>query len=1240
MPDANPLDRAGSFAVFFTTSENLGLSTTLRNAADILAEGNRSVLLVDGRPGARQDGSASALSHTGAASSPSAASSTVPEPVAGQVAAVTRADPDGLAALAADPVAARYDHVLIEAPVPEAPGAVEPGRLMESADALVICFALTAWSIDGAVALAEDLSARRGGRPVRLLTLGLKSDVGVRDRLREGRERARRKFSALAQTLGEREFPFLEIPYNPLYLDSRSLAVETESAGTVAGLRQYYERLADWLRARRPARLDGVTVVHSGRHVLWAAWLRDRLGEKGLRIELRRADTYTGWRPEPGTALLFLSPGDGDDTLLAQIGALSHTDVRIVLVDAAFPNSEAAHHELIDLRVPTEDEALRRLYTGLGLGPADPRARTADTRFPRLPETTNVAQRNGGFVDRDDLLSALEEKLREAGSAGAGLVLHGPSGWGKSETARELCHRYGAGYDVVWWVRAWEPQRMRRGMTRLAAQLGTAGDRLGTVAADGDISPLLTRLSRPGDDAGSWLIVYDGVADPADLGGLLPVPHEHGHLLITSRVAPPEDPRDAVPPHLSSCPMRAMTPAECAALLGEHVPELTEDQAQQVGSTVGFVPLALRLAARCLAARADAHHRDDHMSQDAAVRAAVADLLAAHRTGKTEILRAADSAPPVAVMLRVARQFAAATPGAAAWRAESPAHDALGWLLNAASLLTGRGMGLELLLSRRILSELARDDSAGPEPADARPRHPDDVQLPDEHMVSVALWSLAQVGLLDVDFDHKEQPLAQHHALRDLIRDGMDPDERRHVESVLRGVLAEYGPRDEDLPPEWAREVNSLRLWEDSRPRVRRSLLRHLNALASRGESADLARLLDIAEEARREWAGEGDEPTPEYLRLLNLTARAHRLGGAYEQSRELSQAALRGHRRLLGLTHPRTLLSADSHAATLRALGRFEDALMQIRPAVEGLTLLLGWKHPATIQVERNLALTEALTGRVAAALARVEERFRYRQAVGGKDDPVAWSSADLLAHLYRATGRDGESRDLLRQRLRRHGDAWDAARLRTEVGLAVSERRLADGFPAARDPRYGFEMAHERDLRTLREYISRFGADRLDTLRCQFSYAADLHALGKVEEAELQARQCGKLLAERFGTGHPYTALSDVRHGVYLRATGDLQRAEVAGRWALDRLGHKLGRAHPWVAAAENSLAATLAADGRTEEAVELARSALDRLRDLGVAHRPDGRRVKAHHARLTGADTAVPPSGFDIDLELPGL
>ena len=1226
MPDANTPDRPGPFAVFLATSENLGLSTTLRNVADILADTNRSVLLVDGRSG-----------EPGASTPP-------PRPEPGRVHTATAPGGPALAALAEDPVAATYDHLLVEAPVPDSSEETEPVRSAAYADTLVVCFAMTAWSIDGAAALAEDLMVRRGDRPVRLLTLGLKSDIGVHDRLRDARERVRRKFAPVAAALGRTDVPFLEIPYNPLYQDSRSLAVDAEDAGTISGLRPYYEQLADWLRARRAVRLTDVTVVHSARHALWAAWLRDRLAVKGVRTELRRADTYAGERPDPGAALLFLSPDDADDTLLGQIGALSHTDVRILLVDEPFPHTEAAHHERIDLRDTTEDQALRLLYTGLGLGASEPGDSGGGAGFPRLPETTNVGARNSAFVDRADLLGTLHEELRGAARDGACLVLHGPSGWGKSDTAHELCHRVGASYDVVWWVRAWERTRVERGLGRLAGRLGAPEDRVGTD--EGGISRLLSRLSRTDAEADSWLIVYDGVTDPAELHGLLPVPHARGHVLITSRTAPaggdPAD--DARPPYLRPLVIAPMDAEESRALLAEKVPEITERQARQIGSVVDSVPQALHLAAHCLAERTAAHRRDDHMNQDAAVRAAVGDLLAEYRAGKTELLRTADAVSPVAVMVQVARRVVRTTPGALAWGAESPERDAVGWLLGAASLLTGRGMGLELLRSRRILSELARDDeSSTPAPAGTQ------VLLPDEHMVSVALWALAQVGLIDVDFDRTRQPLVQHHGLRDLIRAGMDPAERAHIEAVLRSVLSEHAPQGPDLPADWAREVFSLRLWEDPRPRVRRSLLRHLNALSQRAEAADLDRLLDIAGRAREEWradpgdGGDGDdEQSPEYLRLLNFVARAHRLRGDYDLSRQIAQDALRGHRRLLGITHPRTLLSADSYAATLRALGRFDDALLQLRPVLEGLTLLLGPQHPATIQAEHNLALTEALTGRVAPALAAIQDRFRYRQAVGGTDDPVAWNAADLLAYLYRAAGRDGEARDLLRQKLRRHGDTWDLVRLRTEVGLAVSERRLADGFPALKDPLYSYELAHERDLRALGLYVDRFGPDRYDTVRCRFSYAADLHALGKTDEAEQQARQCVDTLARWFGPGHPYTGVAQVRHGVYLRAAGELPLAEEVGRGTLNLLTHKLGRAHPWVAIAENSLAATLASAGRAEEAVELTRTALARLGDLGIAHRVGGRRVAAHLDHLTGTDPTrpVPPSGYDIDLELPDV
>ncbi|MZD03709.1 tetratricopeptide repeat protein [Streptomyces sp. SID5785] len=1238
------------FTVFLTTSENLGLSTTLRNIADLLGASRQSVLLVDGRTG-------------------TAPAEPVPPPEPGAVHAVRRSDAAELAALADDPVAAGYDHVLIEAPVPDTAGAAEPAALAALADSFVVCFALSAWSIDGAGALAEELSRRTGERTVRVLALGLQSNIGVGDRLRDARERVRRRFGTLAQARGETAgIPFLEIPFNPLYQDSQELAADTETALTVAGIMPYYAQVADWLRRAEPRRLTEVRIVHTSAHAPWAAWLDDRLRGRGIGTTLLRSDRYGGERPGPGQALLFLSPG-ADPALLPKIGPLSHTDVRIVLVDEPYAHAETSHHERIDLRGKQEEAALQALYAGLAIGPAAGPEPTPAARFPQLPTVSNVVSRNGSFVDRAPLLADLDRSLRESARLGRPLVLHAPSGWGKSEAARELCHQYGPGYDVVWWVRAWERPRVRRGLTALADRLaatahGGAGSGAGrapdrdtdsaddtTTGTDPDAAGagdgpaarrLLRRLSDPASRAGRWLIVFDGVERPEDLASFLPEPHEHGHVLITSRAAT----ADGAALRTTDLPLRRMTQDEARALLGERTPDLTADDAAQIAAVLDGVPMALRLAASCLAERVAHHQREGRHDPGTATGTAVRDVLDTFRSAKAGLLTRADAASSIQVMVKVARLLAQDTPGASAWQHESPGRDALGWLLNAASLLTGRGMGLELLRTRRILSELGRDDLSRDRHATVagRPRHVDDVQLPDEHMVSVALWSLARVGLLDVDFDRTAQPLTQHHVLRDVVRDGMSAHEREDVEMALRGALAEYVPHEnQDLSREWAREVYALRMWEDERPRVRRSLLRHLNALSQRMGRADLARLLDVAEQARARWESPGDDQSPEYLRLLNFIARAHRLRGDHAAARSVSEAALRGHRRLLGLLHPRTLLSADSHAAILRALGRFDDALLQSRPAVEGLALLLGPRHAATAQAEHNLALTEALTGRYDVALALLQDRFRHRQAVGGKDDPGAWVRADLLAYLHRAVGRDQESRDLLRQYLRRNGQEWDGARLSVEVGLAISERRIADAYPVgSKDPRYGFERAYARDLEALERYLDEFGSRRLETLRCRFSLAADLHALGKHEDAELHARTCLDALTVTLGPRHPYTALGRVRHGVYLRALGRADDALDTGRSAVDTLRGQLGWTHPWAAAAENSLAATHAAAGRREEALQYARSAVTRLDDLGMSGRPLGRRVRDHLATLREEELprAAPPTGFDIDLELPGL
>ena len=50
-------------------------------------------------------------------------------------------------------------------------------------------------------------------------------------------------------------------------------------------------------------------------------------------------------------------------------------------------------------------------------------------------------------------------------------AIYGLGGIGKTEIAVEYAHRYAADYDIVWWVRAEHPDRVRDSFVKLGRQL-------------------------------------------------------------------------------------------------------------------------------------------------------------------------------------------------------------------------------------------------------------------------------------------------------------------------------------------------------------------------------------------------------------------------------------------------------------------------------------------------------------------------------------------------------------------------------------------------------------------------------------------------------------------------------------------------------------------------------------------------------------------------------------------------
>jgi len=1102
-----------------------------------------------------------------------------------------------------------YDYTLIDSRT----GMNDVGDLCTALlpDTLVIGFALSDQSLEGASDIAQRVTDYDTEEVIRILPVPMRIEDAESDKKDAGLAKAQALFQRYVTTEAPHEYwGKVQIPYKTFYAYEEVLSGFGDAPAQPSSLLAAFERLTDeislgtvntlpplpeevrrdFLRTRftrpRPEALAEILLSYISEDRPWAEWISAVLESSGLRVRTQREAEATGSADTLATAVksakrtiaLISESYRASVESEALSGALRQADpgktrnlVVPCRVDASSIEPVFPTRTLVELDQLDQATALQQLGRALEA----PLRAPDGLRYPGAkPEIWLVPEKNPNFTGRSRIIDTLRERMRGK-KAASPQVLHAAAGFGKTQIAMEYADRFKSSYDIVWWVRSEEPNRVVEALARLGERLGLrAANDLATVERVKD-------ALRRGEPFKRALLIFDNVPSADTIADLLPTGGDT-HILITTQD------REVAPDGDKALNVDTFVREESIALLHRHVPEISRGDADHLADALGDMPIDIAAAGRYI--QETAVTVEDYLARVLPV------------SGRGMVWPAAieqvQSVSPAAV--RMMELFA---------------------------YFGGEPVDRAILYSDQFAQVLAEYD----------PSLVVDRALLGLYAATLSRFGLLRIDQVHGFTMHRAlqeflRPRLQKQGDAERARVSV-----QNIMVLSRPTSGDID--DPENRPAFARiwpHLSACEAETSTDPKVRQLLMDQVRHLSMSGQ---LTGAEAIARNLLAIWTAQSGEGDRTVLRLRFLLANVLRNVGRAQEAYEIDEDVADKQRAILPENHPERLNTLASVGADLRALGRFGDAreidgfcYEATRKSLEhgraGLRaahnyalsmavtggcysardlnrqlyndekLTLGYDHPWTLNTAINLGRDLRDCGDFQGSIRLLEAVLRRSTEKRGVYDPYTLESAKGLAVALRKAGRHAEGLAQTEAVV----SAFEAVFGPYGAETLSCKLNLACDLSAAGQR----ERALEAATAMREQYENHLGAQHPHTLASANNVAIYLRTTGSPHDSLVLATATYNGLAKVLGEKHPFTLYCGVNIANAATDCEDYEQADHRLNETLGRLNEVLRPDHPstLVAAANHSV--LLYRMGRKSEAEADRAKALEPLRAaLGPEH-----------------------------------